>query len=584
MGKKNMVVPGKTEKSVAATQSTINSLFMRKKASQNDSSSGSKVVLEVVRDVVAEEAGEDEDDLEKDADLYLDSWKAKCGQSSSLRVGGPLREDIDLDRHGIKFVRAFRRYSEHAKVRNRMVPPSFLEYLVLVMRNDVVHQHSHVARAAYDCLIDYLDLNPYCTVQENGMQVLVSKDSAWLPFFSSRESFGASYLMMEDMSVAGVQYCRDQSDSFKPKSTVRPKKWGHVDEMLLHCIEKASQSDKLDYNGDLLFLDYLVTVAAQDAAVRIQVFRNILEKQSKKKSERELKGLLENSALWRMIVGSRWNPKVVQNIIRGLVMLIADCNEENGLDMEIAEEEPDDDAPAGACTFSKSEIAECASRLLNSALQIFGAMESIGGFLATSSFRSASTNYRICLDEYLVQSFWLEKGFCKNPESANALLCSLEPRDSIRFIGFVTSQKFTAAYDEKYVQRMGFDWLKKTEYMYIARDTINLGSKDVNSFFEIPVEAILDSLLLDMGRSVKMYRSADNIGLIIGYLALSLVKLHNEGQSLPIKSESIKEIKEKFGECIQSLKHQDKALPTSQKLGSRGYVYLSQADCLLQIL
>lgn len=63
-------------------------------------------------------------------------------------------------------------------------------------------------------------------------------------------------------------------------------------------------ADEKDFNGDLLLLDYLTRVVDQDLQCRARIidqFRS--DKDEKKKYLGQLRALLENSALWRIIVG-----------------------------------------------------------------------------------------------------------------------------------------------------------------------------------------------------------------------------------------------------------------------------------------
>lgn len=124
-------------------------------------------------------------DLEKCMENYLESWGEKCKTNSTNRT--LMKEQVDLDRHGIKFVNSVRHFSEHAYSIGMEVPKELLEQLVLVMRNDVVHQYSHVSRAAYECLMELLEKRPYAVVEHEDNNeicfVNVRCDAAWLPFF-----------------------------------------------------------------------------------------------------------------------------------------------------------------------------------------------------------------------------------------------------------------------------------------------------------------------------------------------------------------------------------------------------------------
>jgi len=276
----------------------------------------------------------------------------------------------------------------------------------------------------------------------------------------------------------------------------------------------------------------------------------------------------------------RWNPKVVEKIVACLVQLIVDFTGDEE-DLEMAEEEPEDDSPAGACAFSKAGLAEISSRLLNNMLTLFGAMESIGGFLATSSHRSASSNYRIAIDDYLVASFWLEKGYCKHLEAANALISSLDPRDAVRLIGFVAAHKFTRAYDTTYLQKSDPQCIEQVQTLFDAMDAMSLRSKDLDCFFEIEMNAVLSSLMVDMGRSIKMYRTADHVALLLASIATSMSKLLVDGKPVPVRDYDVSEFMKMLKDCIQKLRDQELSTNSAHKLHNLGSIYLSQAEMLM---
>ncbi len=379
------------------------------------------------------------------------------------------------------------------------------------------------------------------------------------------------------------------------------------------CVEERKKDDigffvdgvdEKDLNGDLLMFGYLLRVMMQDLECRLDVVQRILRDEEQRTLYFDkLKALLENSLLWRMVVGivrvfvvftssaflrhllydnvQSWNGRQVQRLVAGLVRLIVNSTEDE--DMEVAEDEPEDDSPAGACTFSKSELSEMASLLLNALLKLFGTMEGLGGFLATSSYRSASANYRVALDEFMLEAFWTEKGYCKDPRTANKLLYSLEPRDTLRFIGFLTATKFTKAYQQSDVQKMGPDALAKVKKLYDAMDVLSLSSKDLETFYEIHIEAILESYILDISRTMKIYKSADHLALLVSCLAASIVKLQIGNESIPLQSDKLDKVKEMMKMCIERIYEQECSTNTSHQLGSFGTICLSIASNYIQL-
>eukprot|EP00889_Picochlorum_renovo_P008478 jgi/Picre1/35508/NNA_002969.t1 len=320
----------------------------------------------------------------------------------------------------------------------------------------------------------------------------------------------------------------------------------------------------------------------QDLECRLEVVERIAKDEEQRTLYfSKLKALLENSALWRMVVGISWNGRQVQRLVGGLVRLIVNSTENE--DMEVAEDEPEDDSPAGACAFSKSELSEMASTFLNALLKMFGTMERLGGFLATSSYRSASANYRVALDEFMLEAFWTEKGYCKDPRTANKLLYSLEPRDALRFIGFLTATKFTKAYQRSDVQRMGPDALDRVKELYDAVDVLSLSSKDLETFYEIHIEPMLESYILDMSRTMKIYKSADHLALLVSVLAASIVKLQLGGESLPLLDNTLDKVKQMMKMCIERIYEQECSTNASHRLGSFGTICLSLASNYIEL-
>jgi hypothetical protein len=62
--------------------------------------------------------------------------------------------------------------------------------------------------------------------------------------------------------------------------------------------------DEKDLNGDLLMFGYLLRVMMQDLECRLEVVERIAKDEEQRTLYfSKLKALLENSALWRMVVG-----------------------------------------------------------------------------------------------------------------------------------------------------------------------------------------------------------------------------------------------------------------------------------------
>lgn len=121
-------------------------------------------------------------------DRYCQFWGDKCDQESNVLLAG--RDDLDLDARALHVVTCFNNAFDIASAHKEAVPPKFLEGLVLVMRNDCIHQYSNASRAAHKALRRLLRARPYTRVERYGEQegraagqpyVLIDQDSVWLP-------------------------------------------------------------------------------------------------------------------------------------------------------------------------------------------------------------------------------------------------------------------------------------------------------------------------------------------------------------------------------------------------------------------
>lgn len=532
-------------------------------------------------------------ELDKYSKDYVEAWAIKCSRNS-YQPGTRVRDTVDLDGHGQKFVAAFMESAEECAAKGKMLPHDYLGFIILIMRNDIVHQYSHVSRSAYQCLLKYLSLHQYAVVskgQDGGYgEVVICPEAAWLPFFKDLTSFFPKYLMWDDMSLSGKQFAQDelglQINKRMSNGTKIPEKWRHADEMLLHCVNCALEWDEKDFNGDLLMFDYFVRVLSQDLECRLQVIHSILHDERGVSNQSQyftqMKSLLENSGLWRMFIGMKWDPKISQKIVFGLVQLIVESKMADDDAMEYAEEEPEDDAPAGACAFSRADLSNIAAQFLNKVLDMFGTMEKLGGFLATSSYRAAMVNYRMALDEFLVESFWTEKGVCKDIHSSSKLLYMLHPRDALRLVGLVTATKFTRTFSTEDIQKIGDGKLEDVQELYRVMEVISTGSKDIDTFFEIDVLAILQSFLIDISKSIKIYKTADHLALLVGVIGASLNKLILMRQDVPVGKNDIKKAQELVKACIDAIYDHESGTNNATRLSNHGSIFLSVANIFVK--
>jgi hypothetical protein len=62
-------------------------------------------------------------------------------------------------------------------------------------------------------------------------------------FCRERKSFFPRYFMYEDMSQSGLKYAQDEMGQHaRGKRNGSEKRWGHGDELLMHCIDAALDS------------------------------------------------------------------------------------------------------------------------------------------------------------------------------------------------------------------------------------------------------------------------------------------------------------------------------------------------------
>lgn len=546
----------------------------------------------------------------------------------------------------MKLVSAFMESAEEAAARGKMLHPDFLSYLVFIIRNDVVHHHSHVSRRAYQCLISYLSRYPYAVFVPAGTDVgheagenadggdntavdgpsssigrypsvVVCPEAAWLPFFGNRGGFFHKALMSEDMSVAGQEYGRHEYGGERSGGPSRASKttrtsmnrtpgamkrewkvpasaesWRFVDEMLLCFTNRALESNDHDWNGDMLLFDYLVKVMRQDLDARIAVIREISQMRAGSEAGtrgssdgalpvQEMRSLLENSAMWRMLLEMKFNVKLMKQMVHGLVQLIVDVN--GGDDDELPtqefelERDEEDDSPAGACAFSKAGLSSMASAFLQGMLDLFGTMERLGGFYALGSHRAANLNYRMSLDEFMVDSFWTEHGFCSEKEDANPFLFSLRPRDALRFIGFVIADKFTKTFDEAYVKTHYPESMESVQELFSVMHTMTVASRDVKTFFEIGVDSMLAALIMDINKTVRVFKSADHVCLLVGAIASSLDKLVLEGEKVPTGKLDVTGVKAALKKTVDVLYDNEAATNSASRISSFGSMNLSLA-------
>lgn len=477
--------------------------------------------------------------------------------------GGAARDDIDLDFRGMQFISVFKNAMQLAAAQGVSMPPQFLEALVLIMRNDVIHQNTHVSRAAHASLMAYFKIRPYVKLGHyssaagNSNQtpfVSTSAPNVWLPVEKDRSAFTSKYIMLPDMAISGRIYKTEHTTGAIAPRHLRDVKWGCPAELLLHCVEKALQSAEVDFNGDLLLFQYLITVMEQDSEVRLAVYSQLGgempgddAKEDATKSNSKMEGprraILENSLAWRLFAGQLVSSTIQRELIRGLASLLASTAHPSANDgnapIDEVEDEPEDDAPAGACIFTRQELAALAGRLLRILLSIFGAAEASGAFLSTGKHRSAGINYRMALDGYLLEALASEKGVCKTPEALRSVLRVLPPHDCLRFVGLLAAQKFSKTYSEMDVQGTFSKLIGDIgPYLHETNNMLTRGT-DVATFFQVDLCPVLASLHREPSRALKTYRNADYIAGMIAIIASAAQALAVSGQQIPTGAHGI---------------------------------------------
>ena len=125
-------------------------------------------------------------DLDSSFERYCQSWGEKCAKESNRTRGGAARDDVDLDARGMHVITTFQRAAEVAAAQGVAVPSLYVEALVLIVRNDIVHQTSHVSKSAHAALMAYVHSRPYAKLAHysgaaGDPYVITTPANVWLP-------------------------------------------------------------------------------------------------------------------------------------------------------------------------------------------------------------------------------------------------------------------------------------------------------------------------------------------------------------------------------------------------------------------
>jgi hypothetical protein len=492
-------------------------------------------------------------DLEQAVEAYQQAWGEKCEQSSCAASGGAARAEV-LDAAGLRAVAAFRHAGALAAARGAALPAWALEALALVTRCDVIHARSGVSRAAAAALAAHLAARPYARLERAGAggtpRVVTDARAAWVPLDdANRRGFTWEHLMVPDMALSGRAFAAARRGGAPPPPPAGGRtrcaaRWATPLELVQHCVDAARLSDKEDRNGDLLLWEYLLCVLEQDLAARLEAHAALRPEAEAAAAAGDgaraarRKVLLQHSLAWRVFACEYASPEQRRVLARGLAALIvADAEAAAGGApagdgaLAATEEEPEDDAPAGACAFTRRELAALAARTLRAMLALHGAAEGAGDFFAAGKHRAAAVNHRTALDAALLDELWMESGVVRAPGAGAALLRALAPRDALRLLGLHLGRRFAKTYADQAgpFAKLFADIAPALEAAAAAPGR----GTELATFFEADLVAALASLHREPGRTVLVHRSAEHVAALLGAGAAAAAALVAAGEPLP---------------------------------------------------
>lgn len=339
--------------------------------------------------------------------------------------------------------------------------------------------------------------------------------------YRNQKSLTAKYLLVPDISISGRNYKIDTEASLNTRH-LPDNKFRSPYEFLFHGIKAGVDSAKFDLNGDLMLLKYVLSVVEQDLDCRLHVHSAYADNSEENGVQDKRRAVLENSLAWRIFTCPLTDHMQRHRMVKAIMeLIVADVAD---VDLEAIVDEPEEDAPAGACVFTRRELAAIASRLLNCMLKIYGAAEAAGAFLCTSKHRSHHQNQRTVMDEFMLKQFFSKEAVCKTPDACKAFLNSLAPRDALRLLGLFIAQQFNNTYDKE--AKGGLHGLIK------ANAILNRGS-DAAGFIEVDMVEAVTSINMDPGRAVKVYKAAGYLTMVVSGIASAAHALTVQGEPLP---------------------------------------------------
>lgn len=419
---------------------------------------------------------------------------------------------------------------------------------------------------------------------------------------------------MRDIVAAGKLYYANSNagGSHATSSRYLPSAFASPLDLLIHCVDNILRDLDVEDMGashrasaDLYLLHYLSVVIRQDADARIQL-HDMLQSQSQPGSESQRNkspfdqsisqrsALLGNSLIWRIFASTFSDKKTQESFVRGLVRLITHrCIPDD--DDSAANTTPSDHKSKGllhdeevmvrSTLTSHLEIHETAKTLLKTMFDIFGRAEGNGAFLCNSKHRKASINLRMSLDAFLIDAFWSEKGYCKEPEAARILLQALHPSDRLRFIGLMVAHKFVHTYSSSTLTtksplkgvEVHATFADVTNYMHRINDIMVSQGKDVDGFFEVDMTQVLMALNYEPNRAIKTYKSINHVALMLEVIATSVSVLAASQQAVPTGFQTLPQFGEELKKAVRTF------TAVSKEHHDVAYALSVQATCDLVI-
>lgn len=412
-------------------------------------------------------------------------------------------------------------------------------------------------------------------------------------------------MLLHDILAAGKLYHAQSTLGGHTSSRYLPPAFASPLDLLIQCVDNILRDLTAEdmgsshrANADLYMLHYLSFVIREDANARIRL-HDILQSQSQAVDESQRNkspfdqsisqrsALLSNSLIWR-IFGSPFSEKKAQeSFVRGLVRLITSRSLDGSYSSFHNVKGPEEEEATVRSTLSSHlEIQETAKILLQTMLDIFGRAEGNSAFFCNSKHRKSSSNLRMSIDSFLIDAFWSERGYCKEPEDARVLLQAICPRDRLRFLGLMVAHKFARTYSSNVlITKSSLEGADRqtsfadiTKYMHWVNDMmVSNHGKDIDGSFEVDMTQVLMALNYEPNRAVKTYKSINHVALMLEVIASAVYALWVRQETIPTGFHTLN----KFGEELK--KAAVSFATASKEHHDVAFALTSQAACDLAI-